>query len=98
MAVTDYDDGMGALIAGYPSALVDRGNDVDPSGMTPEFLTRLQTAPVATLVNCANWDAANRVLTVSVKSQFNMAATSEYKIACVLTEDGVTGVGAGWSQ
>ena len=98
MAVTDYDDGMGALIAGYPSALVDRGNDVDPSGMTPEFLTRLQTAPVATLVNGANWDAANRVLTVSVKSQFNMAATSEYKIACVLTEDGVTGVGAGWSQ
>ena len=35
MAVTDYDDGMGALIAGYPSALVDRGNYVDPSGMTP---------------------------------------------------------------
>ena len=53
---------------------------------------------MATLVNGANWDAANRVLTVSVKSQFNMAATSEYKIACVLTEDGVTGVGAGWSQ
>jgi hypothetical protein len=98
MTVTDYDDGLGTLIAGYPSALVDRGNDIDPSGMTPEFLTRLQIAPVATLVNGANWDAANRLLTVSVKSQFNMAATSEYKIACVLTEDGVTGVGAGWSQ
>jgi hypothetical protein len=38
MTNTDYDAGMGGLISGYPSAVVDRLADVDPSGMTPDFL------------------------------------------------------------
>ncbi|MEI8116744.1 MAG: T9SS type A sorting domain-containing protein [Flavobacteriia bacterium] len=98
MTVTDYDAGMGGLISGYPSAVVDRLADVDPSGMTPDFFTRLQTAPVATMLNGATWDATTRVLNVSVTSNFSMVANSNYKAACVLTEDEVTGTGAGWSQ
>ena len=98
MTVTDYDTGIGALIGGYPSALVDRGVDVDPSGMYSDFLTRLQTPPAAFIVNGANWNATTRVLDVSISADFQIAANSNYKIACVLTEDGVTGSGAGWSQ
>jgi hypothetical protein len=98
MTVTEYDAGMGGLISGYPSAVVDRLTDVDPSGMTPDFFTRLQTAPVATILNGATWDATTRVLNVSVTSNFSMTANSNYKAACVLTEDEVTGTGAGWSQ
>jgi hypothetical protein len=98
MTVTEYDAGMGGLISGYPSAVVDRLADVDPSGMTPDFFTRLQTAPVATMLNGATWDATTRVLNVSVTSNFSMVANSNYKAACVLTEDEVTGTGAGWSQ
>jgi hypothetical protein len=98
MTNVDYDGGMGALIGGYPSALVDRLADVDPSGMSPDFFTRLQTAPVATIVNGATWDATTRVLNVSVTSNFAMAANSNYKAACVLTEDEVTGTGAGYNQ
>jgi hypothetical protein len=98
MTVADYDAGIGTLIGGYPSALVDRLGDVDPSGMSPDFFTRLQTAPKATLVNGATWDANSRVLNVSVRYNFALDANGNYKSACVLTEDGVTGTGAGWSQ
>ena len=98
MTVTEYDAGIGTLIGGYPSALVDRLGDVDPSGMSSDFFTRLQTAPKATLVNGATWDATSRVLNVSVRYNFALAANGNYKSACVLTEDGVTGTGAGWSQ
>ena len=98
MTVADYDAGIGPLIAGYPSALVDRGNDVDPSGMSPDFFARLQTPPVATLINGATWDASTRILNVSVKATFALPATSSYTMACVLTEDDVTGVGAAYNQ
>ena len=98
MTVTDYDAAFGGLISGYPSALVDRGNDVDPSGMTPDFLTRVQIAPKAFITNGATWDAATRTLNVSVTADFQASTNSNYKLACVLTEDGVTGTGSGYNQ
>ena len=98
MTVTDYDAAFGGLISGYPSALVDRGNDVDPSGMTPDFLSRVQIAPKAFITNGATWDAASRTLNVSVTADFQATANNNYKLACVLTEDGVTGTGSGYNQ
>lgn len=98
MTVTDYDASFGALISGYPSALVDRGSDVDPSGMTPDFLTRVQIAPKAFITNGATWDATTRTLNVSVTADFQASANNNYKLACVLTEDGVTGTGSGYNQ
>jgi hypothetical protein len=98
MTVTDYDSAFGNLISGYPSALVDRGADVDPSGMSPDFFERIQIAPVATIQNGATWDPSTRVLQVSVSADFVQAANSNYKLLCVLTEDGVTGTGSGYNQ
>lgn len=98
MTVATYDTGIGTLIGGYPSSLVDRGADVDPSGMANDFYTRLQVAPTALIENGATWDPATRMLYVSVASTFQAAANNNYKIACVLTEDDVTGTGSGWSQ
>ena len=98
MTVTEYDAGIGQLIGGYPSALVDRGTDIDPSGMGPQFFNRLQTAPTAFIENGATWDPASRMLYVSVTADFQSVPNNNYKIACVLTEDEVTGTGSGWSQ
>jgi hypothetical protein len=98
MAVTEYDNGMSGLISGYPSAVVDRGPDVDPSGMESDFLARLQTPPVAIISNTPTWNAGTRDLQVVVSAEFQAAANNNYRLACVLTEDGVTGSGAGWSQ
>lgn len=98
MVVADYDAGIGGLIGGYPSALVDRMGDVDPSQMTPDFFTRLQTAPKGVLTNGATWDPTTRLLNVSVSTEMLQATTGSYKVACVLTEDGVTGTGSGYNQ
>ena len=98
MTDATYDAGFGTLIGGYPSATVDRGADVDPSQMTTEFLSRLQTVPVAVTQNGATWDPATRQLEVSLTSTFSSAANNNYKIACVITEDNVTGTTSGYNQ
>ncbi|ASS47825.1 MAG: hypothetical protein A3D31_18635 [Candidatus Fluviicola riflensis] len=98
MVVTEYDAAIGPLIAGYPSSLVDRGADADPSVMENEFLTRILVAPTAFITNGAIWDAPTRALHVSVSADFQVAANNGYKLAIVLTEDDVTGSGSGWSQ
>lgn len=93
-----YDAGIGAFIGGYPSALVDRGPEVDPGSMTNQFLARLQVAPTAYITNVSNWNAATRVLEVTVTADFQMAADNTYKLACVITEDDVTGTDGGYAQ
>ena len=93
-----YDAAIGGLISGYPSALVDRGGDVDPSGMTNDFYARLQTAPTAFITNATSWNSGTRELTVTVTADFQAAANSNWKLACVITEDGVTGTGSGYDQ
>jgi len=98
MTVTQYDDGMATLIGGYPSALVDRGNDIDPSAMEAEILNRITVAPTAFIENGATWDAGTRTLVVSVSADFQAAANNNYKLAVVLTEDAVTGTGGTYSQ
>lgn len=98
MTVTDYDAGIGGLIGGYPSALVDRGPDIDPSGMEIDFLQRITQAPVALISNTATYAPISRTLTVTVSADFQAAANSNYKLACVVVEDGVTGTGSGYNQ
>jgi hypothetical protein len=66
--------------------------------MTPDFLSRVQIAPKAFITNGATWDAASRTLNVSVTADFQATANNNYKLACVLTEDGVTGTGSGYNQ
>lgn len=98
MVVTEYDAGFGALISGYPSALVDRGPAVDPGSMSNDFFTRVQIAPSALMTNGATWDATTRELKVSVSANFQTAGTNAYKMICVLTEDSVTGSASGYAQ
>lgn len=98
MVVPAYDTPIGPLIAGYPSALVDRGDDVDPSEMEPDFLDRILVAPKALITNGATWNAATRELNVSVSAEFLASATNAYRLAIVLTEDEVTGITSGYSQ
>lgn len=98
MANSVYDAGVGTMISGYPSSLVDRNPEVDPSAMSTDFYARLQIAPTAIITNAYTWNATTRVLEVTVTADFQMAADNNYKLACVITEDGVTGTGSGYDQ
>jgi len=90
MVVADYDAGIGTLIGGYPSAVVDRLGDVDPSQMSSDFFTRLQTAPKGVLTNGATYEPSTRLLNISISTEMLQATNGSYKVACALTEDGVT--------
>ncbi|MFN8715207.1 MAG: Omp28-related outer membrane protein [Bacteroidota bacterium] len=98
MVNTVYDTGIGALIGGYPSALVDRNPEIDPSQLEPAFMQEIVTPANAVLVNGATWNATSRQLDVSVTYTFTAAATTAWKVGLVLTEDSVTGTTSQWAQ
>lgn len=98
MTVATYDAGIGGLITGYPSALVDRGPAIDPSQMEVDFLQRITQAPTALITNTAIFLPVTRELTVTVNADFQLAANSNFKLGCVLVEDEVTGTGSGYNQ
>ncbi|HZG00659.1 MAG TPA: hypothetical protein VEY71_06635, partial [Chitinophagales bacterium] len=98
MAHAAYDAGIAPFIAGYPSALVDRLPEIDPSEIEQDFLERIVVAPKVFLTNGALYNSATRELKVSVKANWQEAVNgSDYKLAIVLTENDVTGTGSGWS-
>lgn len=98
MADAMYDAGIRTKIGGFPSALVDRGSSIDPSGMEAQFIDRIVVAPKAVITNGATFDASTRELKVSLTYAFTSAVPGNWKVACVLTEDGVTGTSAGYRQ
>ncbi len=98
MVVAPYDAAIGTLIGGYPSGVVDRGPEYDPSQFEIPFLERIQIAPKAFITNGATWDATTRTLQVSATTTFQETVSGNYKIAVVLTEDDVTGTGSQWNQ
>lgn len=97
MAVTEYDDGIGGLIGGYPSSVVERGDEVDPSQLEAPFATAVQQAPPAQLAVGATDDGTGQ-LAVSVRATFLQDVPAGYKLAAILVENGVTGTGSGYAQ
>ncbi len=97
MVLAAYDTGLGTIINGYPSAVVDRLPDIDPSAIEGDFMKRIVLEPVATMKNGAVLNATNDLF-ISVKTTFNTAASGNYKIACVIVEDSVKGTGSGYNQ
>lgn len=98
MTNAPYDDAIGGLLTGYPGAIVDRMPVIDPSGIEADFFDRIVVAPKAVLEVGAQYNAGTGLLEVEVKADFQQAISGNYRLACVITEDNVTGSGAGWSQ
>jgi hypothetical protein len=89
MVDPDYDNGMAPYIGGYPSGLVDRGPDIDPSDFKQDFLQRIVIPPSGIITNGAELNG--NVLNVSLTVEFQTAVSGNYKLACVIVEDSVTG-------
>jgi hypothetical protein len=94
MELEAYNQDLG--VSGYPSALVDRGTEIDPGDIKLDFMERILVPPTAFITNGAVLDGDS--LNVSLTVDFNLAASGNWKIACVLTEDNVSGVSSGYSQ
>lgn len=101
MTVTAYDSGLNGFpgFSGYPSVIIDRNAIWDPSDMEDilqGYLDRI--APIAPEVT-ASIDVATRTLTINASAEFvTQLANIDYRFNVALTEDGVTGTGAGYAQ
>ena len=96
MTDPDYDNGMAPYISGYPSGLVDRGVDIDPGNFKQDFLQRIIIEPNGIITNGAelNGNTLKVSLTVDIQNNIN----GNYKLACVLVEDSVTGTATSYYQ
>ncbi|HEY9176140.1 MAG TPA: Omp28-related outer membrane protein [Flavipsychrobacter sp.] len=97
MVVSAYDSKIGSLIGGYPSMVIDRRLEVDPSELFDVYAEHKDNFGYAdiTLTDVAA-SGFNYSLKVTVKPAVDL--TGDYRLALVLTEDDVTGTGAGWAQ
>lgn len=98
MAFPEYDGPFSGFLSGYPGVLVERGTEVDPLDMEDDFLSKVSIAGTAAIVNGATWNSGTRTLNVSLTYTFAAAADNNWRVACVLTEDSVTGTIAGYNQ
>ena len=96
MTNTDYDAGLAPYIGGYPSALVDRGTEIDPSDFELDFLQRIVTPIAGTISNGAVQNGT--IIDVSLDVDIQSSISGNWKLACVLVEDSVTGSGGTWYQ
>ncbi len=98
MAIANYNSGLGTLIDGFPSALVDRESDIDPGNIPASFFTQLTVVPNATLLNGATYNSTTHELNVSITVNLLDDISNDWKIACALVENDVTGSGSGYNQ
>jgi len=100
MVNSTYDNGMGAMIGGYPSGLVDRFfNDVDPSTFESYYNQRINDIPpVSVAINNASWDGNAHQISFDVEATFVIDMIKNFRINAVIVEDSVTGTTSGYNQ
>ncbi|MAW21434.1 MAG: hypothetical protein CMD16_03450 [Flavobacteriales bacterium] len=90
MTDADYDNGLFVVHGGsYPSGVVDRTNNIDPSAFKEDFLQRITVEPNGIITNGA--ELTGNTLKVNLTTNFQNSVSGSYKLACVLVEDSVTG-------
>jgi hypothetical protein len=99
MTDATYDAGVGTLIAGYPSTLVNRDLVSDPQNIFDDYTNTIGDFGYADLMPTVTFNNATRVATVNVSAHFAVGLTGDYRLACVFTEDNVHNTAGGqWDQ
>lgn len=94
MVNENYDDGLG--FSSFPGAMVDRGAVIDPAGIEIDFISRIEEVANASIMTGAMWD--DNTLMVSLTYSTLEDFSGNWRVACVLTEDGVSGTIPGYAQ
>lgn len=100
MALTEYDDAITGFsgFQGFPSVIYNRESIIDPSEIVnPSIDDMDDTAPVGITVG-AEYDSSTGAFRSSVEVLFVEDTNADYNVSIILTEDGVSGTGAGWNQ
>ncbi len=89
-----------SLIDGYPSAVINRGENIDPYYNINLLDEALQSVVPCEISVSAEWvDDSKGSISISTATTFAVnASSSQYAIGFVLVEDGMSGNGSGWLQ
>ena len=96
MVDEEYDDGIGPLIPGYPSGLVDRGDATDPSQFEDAYEERIGEIPPAN-ISLEGVMLDGNELSFNVRADF-VAQVSNFRFNAVIVESNVTGSTSGYNQ
>lgn len=99
MVVTAYDNGIGDLVGGYPSVVVGRKSEIDPSEMFTGYTDHQNDFSVADLTLTNPAISGNTMsIKVDVKMAINTNANHDYRLALAVTEEDVHGTTSSWDQ
>ena len=104
MTDTIYDAAVSNYINfGYPSILVDRAYLADPKYIFTQYSSHINDFAVAELTVIPAFNATTRLATITVNTKpassfSNNNASTDYRLAVVFTEMGVTGTGSSYDQ
>lgn len=102
MRLSAYDSEFSKLLEGYPGGLVEREADIDPLLGNPNFekslLEHLTWPAQAILTHNVDWTPTTRRINIRSSVQFLEEMNGDYRLAVVLTEDGVKGTASGFNQ
>ena len=102
MTVSEYDQGIGTFIGGYPSGVLNREKVYDPglSTLEPAYLLAKQEVPLGKIeMTAKTWDEITNSLTVEATTNFALDLTgTSYNLSMIIVESGITGTGLSWNQ
>ncbi len=98
MTVTNYDAGIGTMIGGYPSIVVDRKGEYDPSDIFTAYDDHINDFGFANLTATQTYNHTSRVSSVNVSAHFAVNSTDDLRLTCVYIEDGCHGTTTSWDQ
>lgn len=93
-----YNSGVSGLVPGYPSTLINRDVVSDPQYIFPDYANSIGDFGTADLLPIVSYNSSTRHATVDVSATFAVALNGDYRLACVFTEDDVTGTTSGYNQ
>lgn len=102
MEILAYNSIVNAYVSGFPTSLIDRTYEVDPSFSELRNALNIvlgRVAPAAIDLS-AEWKSAEQKEVVfKTNTRFSFSAEDgQYGIAFLLVEDGLKGTGSGWAQ
>ena len=100
MAFAEYDDAITGFngFVGFPSVIYNREEILDPADIVDPSISDMDNKAPAGITVGAQYDDATGAFVSSIELQFAEDIDADYNVSIILTEDGVSGTGAGWNQ
>ncbi len=95
MRVANYDDSLGILNSSAPNLFIDRFVQDDPSAIFTQYNSHINDFGLGDVALSVNYNSATSSSTVSTTITSAVTIDGDFRVACVYTEDGVTGTGDG---